>query len=39
LKLVLLEEARKEHFLINRLKYQIQLLHQVEKAKDVYHLN
>lgn len=39
LKLVLLEETKKEQFLISQLKYQIQLLHQVEKAKDVYHLN
>jgi len=39
MKLVLLDEDRKEQFLINRFKYQIQLLHQVEKAKDVYHLN
>jgi uncharacterized protein len=39
LKLVLLEDERKEPFLISRLKYHIQLLHEVEKAKDVYHLN
>lgn len=39
LKLVLLEDERKEPFLISRLKYHIQLLHEVEKAKHVYHLN
>jgi len=39
LKFVQLEEDRKEAFLASHLKYQIQLLHQVEKAKDVYHLN
>jgi hypothetical protein len=39
LKLVLLDDERKEPFLISRLKYHIQLLHEVEKAKDVYHLN
>jgi hypothetical protein len=39
LKLVLLDDDRKESFLIARLKYHIQLLHEVEKAKDVYHLN
>jgi hypothetical protein len=38
-KLVLLDNDRKESFLISRLKYHIQLLHEVEKAKDVYHLN
>lgn len=40
LKLVRLEEEeRKEAFLVSRLKYQIRLLREVEKAKDVYHLN
>lgn len=39
LKLVRLTDDRKESFLIARLKYQIQLLREVEKAKDVYHLN
>jgi hypothetical protein len=39
LKLVQMEEERKESFLIARLKYHIQLLREVEKAKDVYHLN
>ncbi len=39
LKLVQLTDDRKESFLIARLKYQIQLLREVEKAKDVYHLN
>jgi uncharacterized protein len=39
LKLVHMEEERKESFLIARLKYHIQLLNEVEKAKDVYHLN
>jgi uncharacterized protein len=39
LKLVRLTDDRKESFLIARLKYQIQLLREAEKAKDVYHLN
>jgi uncharacterized protein len=38
-KFVQLDDERKESFLIARLKYQIELLNQVEKAKDVFHLN
>lgn len=30
---------QKETFLLSHLKYQTQLLHQAEKAKDVFHLN
>ena len=39
LKFVQLENERQESFLISRLKYHIELLHQVEKSKDVFHLN
>jgi len=39
IKFVQLDDERKESFLISRLKYNIELLHQVEKAKDVFHLN
>ncbi|MBL7870347.1 MAG: hypothetical protein JNM78_01960 [Cyclobacteriaceae bacterium] len=38
-KFVQLDDSRKESFLVARLKYHIELLHQVEKAKDVFHLN
>jgi hypothetical protein len=38
-KFVQLDDERKESFLVGRLKYHIELLHQVEKAKDVFHLN
>ncbi len=38
-KFVQLDDERKESFLVARLKYHIELLHQVEKAKDVFHLN
>ncbi len=38
-KFVQLDNERKESFLVARLKYHIELLHQVEKAKDVFHLN
>jgi hypothetical protein len=34
-----LDDERKESFLVARLKYQIELLNKVEKAKDVFHLN
>lgn len=32
-------DEQKEKFLLSHLKYQSQLLHEVEKAKDVFHLN
>jgi hypothetical protein len=32
-------DEQKEKFLLSHLKYQTQLLHEVEKAKDVFHLN
>ncbi len=38
-KFVQLDDDHKESFLVARLKYHIELLHQVEKAKDVFHLN
>jgi uncharacterized protein len=38
-KFVQLDDERKESFLVARLKYQIELLNKVEKAKDVFHLN
>jgi hypothetical protein len=39
LKFVKYDVDQKETFLLSRLKYQTQLLHQAEKAKDVFHLN
>ena len=39
LKFVLSETERKEAFLSSRLKFQMHLLTQAEKAKDVFHLN
>jgi len=39
LKFVLLDSEKKESFLLSRLQYQKQLQQQVEKAKDVFHLN
>jgi uncharacterized protein len=39
LKFVMSDDAKKESFLLSRLKYQVQLLQQAEKAKDVFHLN
>ena len=39
LRFVLLDSEKKESFLLARLQYQKQLLLQVEKAKDVFHLN
>jgi hypothetical protein len=39
LKFVQLPDDRKSAFIITRLKYQMHLLKEVEKAKDVYHLN
>lgn len=39
LKFVQLEDERKESYLGSHLKYQIQLLQQAERAKDVFHLN
>jgi len=39
LKFVLCDDEKKEFFLLSRLQYQKQLLQEVEKAKDVFHLN
>lgn len=39
LKFVQLPDDRKSAFILTRLKYQIALLKEAEKAKDVYHLN
>ena len=39
LRFVRYTEDQQESFLISRIKYQIQLLKQVELAKDVFHLN
>jgi hypothetical protein len=39
LKFVVFDAAKKESFLLSRLKYQMQLLKEADKAKDVFHLN
>jgi uncharacterized protein len=39
LKFVHLDEDKKEFFLLTRLKFQTHLLHEADKAKDVFHLN
>jgi len=39
LKFVPTEEDKKESFLLNQLNYQLQLLAQAEKSKDLFHLN
>ena len=39
LRFVAYDNEQKEAFLLSHLKYQSQLLHQAEKAKDVFHLN
>lgn len=39
LKFVKLPTERQESYLINQVKYQIQLMRQVENAKDIFHLN
>lgn len=39
LKFVSTEEDRKEGYLLTQLNYQLQLLQQAEKSKDVFHLN
>lgn len=39
MKFVLSDDEKKELFLLHQLHYQKQLLHHVEKAKDVFHLN
>jgi Lon protease-like protein len=39
IRFVALEAEKKETFLLTRLRYQTRLLHEVEKAKDFYHLN
>jgi hypothetical protein len=39
LKFVHLDDEKKESFLLTRLKFQILLLNEADKAKDVFHLN
>jgi hypothetical protein len=39
LKFVKLPTDRQESYLINQIKYQIQLMRQAESAKDIFHLN
>jgi hypothetical protein len=39
LKFVVFDATKKESFLLSRLKYQMQLLKEADKAKDVFHLN
>lgn len=39
LRFVKLDTDKKETFLLTRLRYQIRLLHEVEKSKDLFHLN
>ncbi len=39
LKFACLDQPRKESFLMNRIRYQGQLLDQADKAKDIFHLN
>lgn len=39
LKFVSLSTERQESYLINQIKYQIQLMRQAESAKDIFHLN
>ncbi len=39
LNFVMLPTDKQESFLINQIKYQIQLMRQVDKAKDIFHLN
>lgn len=39
MKFVLSDHEKKELFLLHQLNYQKQLLHHVEKSKDVFHLN
>lgn len=39
LKFVATDEEKRESFLLNQLNYQLQLLAQAEKSKDLFHLN
>jgi hypothetical protein len=39
LKFVVLDEEKKEGFLLSRIRYQATLLREAKKAKDVFHLN
>jgi len=39
LKFVQLSAEKQESFLVNQIKYQIQLMRQAENAKDIFHLN
>lgn len=39
LRFVKYDDEQKEKFLLSHLRYQTELLHQAEKAKDVFHLN
>ncbi|MFZ5970950.1 MAG: LON peptidase substrate-binding domain-containing protein [Bacteroidota bacterium] len=39
LRFVKLDAEKKETFLLTRLRYQTRLLHEVEKSKDLFHLN
>lgn len=38
-KLIILSEKKREGFLLRQLKFQLHVIHQEEKSKDVYHLN
>ena len=38
-KLIILSEKKRERFLLRQLKFQLHVIHQEEKSKDVYHLN
>jgi hypothetical protein len=38
-KLITLSESKREGFLLNQLKFQLHVIRQEEKSKDVYHLN
>lgn len=38
-KLITLSETKRESFLLGQLKFQLHVIHQEEKSKDVYHLN
>jgi len=39
LRFVRLSYEKQESYLINHIKYQIQLMRQVENARDIFHLN
>jgi hypothetical protein len=38
-KLITLSESKREGFLLSQLKFQLHVIRQEEKSKDVYHLN